>query len=63
MQVCAYAIMNSTGLRILSVTTETTAMDHQGEVNPPWVEDDAGNISMDDLYPALVQCFGIIVCG
>lgn len=25
--------------------------------------DDGPNISMNDLYPALVQCFGIIVCG
>lgn len=21
------------------------------------------NISMDNLYPALIQCFGIILCG
>lgn len=27
------------------------------------VDDDGANISMNDLYPALVQCFGIIICG
>lgn len=26
-------------------------------------DDDGPNISMNDLYPALVQCFGIIICG
>lgn len=26
-------------------------------------DDVPSNISMEDLYPALVQCFGIIVCG
>lgn len=27
----------------------------------PRVED--GSVSMDNFYPALVQCFGIIICG
>lgn len=27
------------------------------------VDVDGSTISMDDLYPALVQCFGIIICG
>lgn len=22
-----------------------------------------GNISMDNLYPALIQCFTVIICG
>lgn len=24
---------------------------------------DGPSISMEDLYPALIQCFGIIICG
>lgn len=27
------------------------------------IDTETGTISMDDLYPALVQCFGIIICG
>lgn len=27
------------------------------------MDTETGTISMDDLYPALVQCFGIIICG
>lgn len=26
-------------------------------------DDDQPSISMDNLYPALVQCFAIIICG
>lgn len=26
-------------------------------------DDDGESISMENLYPALVQCFAIIICG
>lgn len=32
-----------------------------GSTASPRVED--GSVSMDNFYPALVQCFGIIICG
>lgn len=31
-----------------------------GSTATPRVED---GVSMDNFYPALVQCFGIIICG
>ncbi|XP_053674350.1 integral membrane protein GPR155 [Anopheles nili] len=33
-------------------------------INPPDADDDnTPTISMDNLYPALIQCFAIIICG
>lgn len=43
----------------------TTAMNSSliAQVMTGDIDDDGPNISMNDLYPALVQCFGIIICG
>lgn len=46
-------------LRHLEFTTMASATAVGGGDSPV----DPPNISMDDLYPALVKCFGIIVCG
>lgn len=40
------------------VVSSTTIADSDGAMDT-----ETGTISMDDLYPALVQCFGIIICG
>lgn len=61
--------MNSTNMRIVSEITEKVALMMEADdvttasTAADSLMSDAGNISMDDLYPALVQCFGIIVCG
>lgn len=30
---------------------------------PPATDDNGPSISMDSLYPTLIQCFAIIICG
>ncbi|XP_055627992.1 integral membrane protein GPR155 [Toxorhynchites rutilus septentrionalis] len=47
------AIQNSTTIASMIQTTTEAADDHM----------DQATISMDNLYPALVQCFAIIICG
>lgn len=42
----------------------STTMNSSLNVQMMTIDDDDGpNISMNDLYPALIQCFGIIICG
>lgn len=42
---------------ILAVITTTTTSATTTTASPD------SNISMNNFYPALVQCFGIIICG
>ncbi|XP_064541363.1 lysosomal cholesterol signaling protein [Drosophila montana] len=44
-----------------AVVTEAAVVVSSSSAATPRVED--GGVSMDNFYPALVQCFGIIICG
>lgn len=47
-------------LAALTSTTSTTALADSTTTAAP---DHDSTISMNNFYPALVQCFGIIICG
>lgn len=55
-----YNATNNAGNVAASVfMVESATIADSGEA----MDTETGTISMDDLYPALVQCFGIIICG
>lgn len=51
----------------MASTTEANVVAHAlanasgAATSSPRVED--GGVSMNNFYPALIQCFGIIICG
>ncbi|XP_058838911.1 integral membrane protein GPR155 [Topomyia yanbarensis] len=61
------AMMNKTVLSALGQNTTNNDMDisttTSGQPSDNDHDDDQATISMDNLYPALVQCFAIIICG
>uniref|UniRef100_A0A1Q3FIN3 Putative membrane transport protein n=1 Tax=Culex tarsalis TaxID=7177 RepID=A0A1Q3FIN3_CULTA len=54
----ALLLMDAAIAAINGTTTTTTSMTPAGDD-----DDDQPSISMDNLYPALIQCFAIIICG
>uniref|UniRef100_A0A8D8N5X4 Integral membrane protein GPR155 n=1 Tax=Culex pipiens TaxID=7175 RepID=A0A8D8N5X4_CULPI len=52
----AALLMDAAIVAINGTATSTTPM-------TPGDDDDQPSISMDNLYPALIQCFAIIICG
>ncbi|EDV96194.1 GH16123 [Drosophila grimshawi] len=56
-----YKSLRDSAAQKIAAVTEASAMVSSSSAATPHVED--GGVSMDNFYPALVQCFGIIICG
>uniref|UniRef100_A0A336MUI5 CSON004236 protein n=1 Tax=Culicoides sonorensis TaxID=179676 RepID=A0A336MUI5_CULSO len=57
--------MNTTDTDLSSSTTSATVL-LEKTMQMMGLDGDSsndGNISMDNLYPALIQCFTVIICG
>lgn len=53
--------MASTSTTEANVVAHVLANASGAATKSPRVED--GGVSMNNFYPALIQCFGIIICG
>jgi len=54
------AASTEANVRVIASTMASSLANGNGTISP---RADDGGVSMNNFYPALVQCFGIIICG